>query len=62
MKIVLAATVVLGLILIRVLLSLPWGTRRPGVQRPARFNFLLIFGLVAMGILLLWFWLAMRAR
>ena len=62
MKIVLAAIAVLGIILIRLLLSLPWGTRRSGVQRPARFNFLLIFGLVAIGIILVWFWFAMRAR
>ena len=62
MKTLLAAILVVALVLIRVLLWLPWRTRGSGARHPVRLNFLLVFGLVALGLIFFWFWLAMRAR
>jgi len=60
-KTVLAAIFVLVAVLIRVLLWLSWDTRDKS-QHPARFSFLLVVGWVTMGLVLLWFWFAMRTR
>jgi len=62
MKTLLAAIVTLCAVVILVLLRLPWGTRGSRTQPPARFNFLLVLGVVVMGILLFGFWFAMRMR
>jgi hypothetical protein len=62
MKTLLAAIVGLSAVVILVLLRLPWGTRGSRTQPPARFNFLLVFGVVVMVILLFAFWFVMRAR
>jgi len=62
MKTLMAAIVGLCAVVIFILLRLPWGTRGSRTQPPARFNFLLVLGVVVMGMLLLVFWFAMRTR
>jgi hypothetical protein len=61
MKTLLAAIVGFCAIVILILLRLPWGTRDARTH-PVRFNFLLVLGVVVMGILLFGFWFAMRTR
>jgi len=58
----LAAIVGLFAIVLLILLRLPWETRDSRTQPPARFNFLLVVGVVVMVILLFGFWFAMRTR
>jgi hypothetical protein len=62
-KVFLLAILGLGGILLRLFGWQPWASRRQLHQGSvARFNFLLVTGIVVMSAILLWFWLEMRSH
>ncbi len=55
---VVAITFVAAVILARLLPWLPWDWRASGTAGPVRFNFLLTFGIVALGLIFAWLYFA----
>lgn len=62
MKVLVAAMVTVAIAGVLAALRLPWSSVTARRERPVRFNFLVVLGVVALGIIFAVFWFAMRPK